>query len=333
MGAGGEDLGCESELAVLFGLFGSRDAADPEVAGTLDYLVERIEPRLKLVGGYRKTLARPAKRALEFARALVAGLPAPIALRSGTWSAEPRLRAFFAAPRDIGEILARGAGVRAFFDGAARDEAFAILGMTRRTQRVLTQALQGEVVHSDVARTSVSFTEHRVSSPCASAEALRMDLERRTLDFVAERAAAQLAAFDGDRKTLEQERDVVKARLRLAGRGGHGLEPRADGEALAASLKKVEARLAELAGGLSDRIGLVAETLAAPEKQVALAVHTLRLDQMNFVAAASEVACAEITFVEATTAEDLSRVLVPVEIFRAEIAPPRDGLADAEKYL
>ena len=29
MGAGGEDLGCERELAVLFGLFGSRDAADP----------------------------------------------------------------------------------------------------------------------------------------------------------------------------------------------------------------------------------------------------------------------------------------------------------------
>jgi hypothetical protein len=250
-----------------------------------------------------------------------------------SWSAEPRLRAFFAAARDIGEILARGAGVRAFFDKAASDEAFAILGMTRKQQRVLTQALQGEMIHSDVARTSVSFTEHRVSSPCASADALRADLERRALDFIAERAAAQLATLDADRKVLEQERDVLKARMRLAGRDGHGLEPSADSKAFAASLKKCEARLTELAGGLGDRVSIVAETLAAPEKQLRLAVHTLRLDQMNFVVEAADAACAEVTFVEATSSEELSRVLVPVQIFRAELAPARDALADAEKYL
>ena len=317
---------------MLFGLFGSRDAADPEVAAALDYLVERTDPRLTLVGGCRRTLARPAGRALEYARSLVAELPAPIPLRSESWSAEPRLRAFFAAARDIGEILARGTGVREFFEAGA-DEAFAILGMTRKTQRVLTQALQGEVVHSDVARTTVSFTEHRVSSPCASAEALRADLERRALDFIAERAAARLAALDTDRKGLEQERDVLKARMRLAGRGGHGLAPAADNGALAASLKKCEGRLTELAGGLGDRLTIVAETLAAPEKELQLAVHTLRLDQMNFVVEGDDAACAEVTFVEATSSEELSRVLVPVQIFRAELAPARDAFADAEKYL
>jgi hypothetical protein len=317
---------------VLFGLFGDRYTADPEVGAALDYLVERIDPRLKLVGGCRRTLGQPAQRALEFARALVAELPAPIPLRSESWATEPRLRAFFAAARDIGEILGRGTGVRAFFERGA-DEAFAILGMTRKTQRVLTQALQGEVVQTEVARTTVSFTEHRVSSPCATAEALRADLERRALDFIAERAAARLAALDADRKELQQQRDVLKARMRLAGRGGRGLEPAADDAALAASLKKCEARLTELAGGLGDRVAIVAETLAAPEKQLALAVHTLRLDQMNFVVEAADAACAEVTFVEATSSEELSRVLVPVQIFRGELAPARDALADAEKLL
>ena len=331
MGAGGEGIRGKGELGVLFGLLGNRYTVDPEVGAALDYLVERIDPRLTLVGGCRRTLAKPAQRALEFARALVADLPAPIPLRSESWSAEPRLRAFFAAARDIGEILARGTGVRAFFDQSANDEAFAILGMTRKQQRVLTQALQGEVVQTDVARTTVSFTDHRVSSPCASAEALRRDLERRVLDFIAERAAARLAALDADRKELEQQRDVLKARIRLAGRGGR--EPAADAEAIAASLKKCEDRLAELAGDLSDRVAIVAETLAEPEKQLALAVHTLRLDQMNFVVEAAGAACAEVTFVEATSSEELSRVLVPVQIFRAELAPARDALADAEKYL
>ena len=64
----------------------------------LDYLVERIDLRLALVGGCRPTLARPAQRALGYARALVAELPVPIPLRSESWSAEPRLRAFFARP-------------------------------------------------------------------------------------------------------------------------------------------------------------------------------------------------------------------------------------------
>jgi hypothetical protein len=317
---------------MLFGLFGDRYTADPEVGAALDYLIERIDPRLALVGGCRRTLGKPAQRALEFARSLVAELPAPIALRSESWSTEPRLRAFFARPGDIGEILGRGTGVREYFAGG-RDEGFAILGMARKTQRVLAQALQGEMVQREVPRTSVSFTEHRVSSPCDSAEALTRDLERRALDFIAERTAARLAALDTDRKALEQERDVLKARMRLAGREGHGLGSTTDGKALAASLKKCEGRLAELAGGLGDRTTIVAETLAAPEKELQLAVHTLRLDQMNFVVEAGDAVCAEVMFVEATASEEQSRVLVPVQIFRTELAPARDVLADADKLL
>ena len=62
------------------------------------------------------------------------------------------------------------------------------------------------MVQREVPRTSVSFTDHRVSAPCASAETLRADLERRALDFIAERVAGRLAALDADRKELEQER-------------------------------------------------------------------------------------------------------------------------------
>jgi hypothetical protein len=317
---------------VLFGLFGNRYTADPEVGATLEYLIERIDRRLALVGGCRRTLGRPAQRVLEFARSLVAQLPAALPLRSEGWSSEPRLRAFFARPADIGEILARSAGVREYFE-SGRDEGFAVLGMTRKQSRVLAQALAGEMVQREVPRTSVSFTEHRVSVPCATVEALRTDLERRALDFIAERVAARLESLDTDRKALEQERDVLKARLRLAGRGGHGLESGADDAALKASLKKCESRLAELAGGLGDRVSIVARTLAAPEKELQLAVHTLRLDQMNFVAEAGDAVSAEVTFVEASASAERSRVLVPVQIFRAELAPRRDALADADKLL
>jgi len=317
---------------MLFGLFGNRYTADPEVGATLDYLVERIDPRLALVGGCRRTLGRPAQRVLEFARSLVAQLPAPIPLRSEGWSSEPRLRAFFARPGDIGAILARSPGVREYFEGG-REEGFAVLGMTRKTARVLAQALQGEMVQREVPRTSVSFTEHRVSAPRATAEDLGADLERRALDFIAERVAARFGSLDADRKALEQERDVLKARMRLAGRAGRGLEPAADDKSLAASLKKCEARLAALAGGLGDRVSMVAATLAAPEQELQLAVHTLRLDQMNFVVDAGDAVCAEVTFVEATALAEHSRVLVPVQVFRAELAPPRDALADADKLL
>ena len=158
--------------------------------------------------------------------------------------------------------------------------------------------------------------DHRLSFPCVSADTLRTDLERRALDFIAARAAARLSALDADRKELEQQRDVLKARIRLARRGGQGVEPSADGEALSASLKKCEDRLTELAGDLGDRVAIVAETLAEPEKQLQLAVHTLRLDQMNFVVEAGDAACAEGIFVEATASEELSRVLVPVHLSR-----------------
>ena len=211
--------GAKANYAVLFGLFGNRYTADPEVGAALDYLIERIDPRLALVGGCRRTLAQPVQRALEFARSLVVELPAPIALRAQSWSAEPRLRAFFARRATSARFWRAARGARVL-RGPARDEAFAILRMTRKQQRVLTQALQGEVIHSDVARTSVSFTEHSVSPPSATVEALRTISSgvRSSSSPSASRSGSQRSTPIGRR--FEQERDVLKARMRLAGRGG-----------------------------------------------------------------------------------------------------------------
>jgi hypothetical protein len=313
-------------------------AVDADVGAAIERIVERVDPRLRAVGGYRKRLARPAARALEFARELVARLPAPLALRAELWTGDAQLRAFFATARDVRDVVSRGPEPRSFFagPGAARDDALAILAMTRKQQTVLAQALEGDAVRRDVPRVSVSFTDHRLASPSATDAELRRELAGRVLDFIAARAAARLGEIDERRKALEQERDVLKARLRLAGSGAKGIEPAADEAGLEAKLVANDARLREThatLGSLDDRVALVAETLAAPEKEVAVAAHTLRLDQMNFVAAADADA-ATVTFVEATGAGgETSRVFVPVRVFRSELAPKGETLADAERYL
>jgi hypothetical protein len=311
-------------------------AADAEVGAAIERIIESVDPRLRAVGGYRKRLARPAARALEFARELVARLPAPLALRADLWTGDAQLRAFFATARDVRDVVSRGPEPRTFFAGAARDDALAILGMTRKQQTVLAQALEGDTVRRDVPRVSVSFSDHRLASPSASEAELRRELEGRVLDFIAARAAARLGEIDERRKALEHERDVLKARFRLAGSGAKGIEP-AVGEAdLEAKLAANEARLRETQaalGSLDDRLALAAETVGAPEKEFAIAVHTLRLDQMNFVADAGADAAA-VTFVEATAAGgETSRVFVPVRVFRSELAPQGATLADAERYL
>jgi hypothetical protein len=310
-------------------------APDAEVTAAIDRVVDAVDPRLRLASGYRKRLADPAARALGFARELVAGLPGPLALRAEAWSGDPQLRAFFATAHEVRDILNRGPEPRAFFARATCDEAYAILGMTRKQQTVLTQSLVGDAVRRDVARVSVSFTDHRLASPSTTEAELRRELGGRVIDFVAGRAAARLGELDERRKALEHERDVLKAHLRLAGSGAKGAKP-AGAQDLEAKLAANEARLREAQAALAsldDRIALLAEKLAAPETEVAVAVHTLRLDQMNFVVDDGSEA-ATVTFVEATAAGgETSRVLVPVRVFRSELAPQRDVLADADRYL
>jgi hypothetical protein len=315
-----------------------RSAADPEVGAAIDRIVEAVDPRLRLVSGCRKKLASPAAHACEFARDLVARLPEPLALRAETWSRDPQLRAFFATAHDLRDIVSRGPEPRRFFEGpgATRDDACAILGMTRKQHTVLSQALEGDSLRRDVPRVSVSFADHRLASPSATEPELRRELEGRVLDFIAARAVARLGELDERRKALEHERDVLKARLRLAGAGAKGVAAAAGEGELAAKLAANEARLREAhaaLGSLDDRVAILAEMCAAPEKEVAVAVHTLRLDQMNFVADAGSDAAA-VTFVEATSAGgETSRVLVPVRVFRSELAPKGAALADAERYL
>jgi hypothetical protein len=312
-------------------------AAGAEATAALQRIIEGVDPRLGIATRYRKRLAQPAARALEFARELVAKLPEPLALRAEAWSGDAQLRAFFATAQDVRDIVSRGPEPRAFFEGpgAVRDDAFAILGMTRKQQTVLAQALEGESVRREVPRVSVSFTDHRLASPSATEPELRRELERRVLDFIAGRAAARIGELDERRKALEHERDVLKAHLRLAGSGAKGAKP-AGAQDLEAKLAANEARLREARaalGSLDDRVALVAEMLAAPEKEVAVAVHTLRLDQMNFVVDTGAEA-ATVTFVEATAAGgETSRVLVPVRVFRSELAPKGAALAEAERYL
>jgi hypothetical protein len=315
-----------------------RSAAGPEVDAAIDRIIAAVDPRLRLVSGCRKKLASPAARACEFARELVARLPEPLALRAETWSRDPQLRAFFATAQDLRDVVSRGSEPRRFFEGpgATRDDAYAILGMARTQQTVLAQALEGDTLRRDVPRTSVSFTDHRLASPSATEPELRRALEGRVLDFIAARAAARLGELDERRKELEHERDVLKARLRLAGAAAKGVAATAGQGELAAKLATNEARLREAQaalGSLDDRVAILAGMCAAPEKEVAVAVHTLRLDQMNFVADAGADAAA-VTFVEATSAGgEGSRVLMPVRVFRSELAPKGAALADAERYL
>jgi hypothetical protein len=317
---------------------GRSAALGADATAALERIIEGVDPRLGLAGRYRKRLAAPAARALDFARELVAKLPEPLALRAEAWSGDAQLRAFFATAKDVRDVVSRGPEPRAFFEGpgAMRDDAFAVLGMTRKQQTVLAQALEGERVRRDVPRVSVSFTDHRLASPSATEPELRRALEARVLDFIAARAAARLGELDERRKGLEHERDVLKARLRLAGSGAKGAEPAAGEADLKARLAANEARLREARaalGSLDDRVALVAEMLAAPEKELEVAVHTLRLDQMNFVVDAGAEAAA-VTFVEATAAGgETSRVLVPVRVFRSELGPKGAVLADAERYL
>jgi hypothetical protein len=157
------------------------------------------------------------------------------------------------------QAFSRAPDLRAHFQqNPALPEAYCVLGMRMIERKVLGMAVEGDRVHGEVAQTAVSFSDHRVRV-CGRSEAeLRSEIERRILDQLALEGLACVVDDQSNRKELEQERAMLKARLKMLERKGTGMRGALGGEAagqseLADLQSQIEENTAKLGGSGTPR--------------------------------------------------------------------------------
>lgn len=309
----------------------------------VDRVVDATDKRLKLVRAYQKTLREPALATLEHVRALLTAIPGPVELSAAAWRDSPSLRPFFVKGDEIGEALGRERELRDYFDRTGAAEALAFVGFERAERQVFAQALKGDVLQGEVARTTVSFGNSRVLSPSADLPTLHMELGKRIIDYLAMQALARITALDDRKRELEQERALLKARLRLAESAHRGLAemggaadaPRRGPAAIAADLAANEQALASFAatGLMASFLDVLVEVLAAPQKLIRLEVAELSVDAMNYQCEPGTDGAIPLELHQLYLDTRGPFPAMYARIPRSELPTQSDRLAEAEKYL
>jgi hypothetical protein len=205
------------------------------------------------------------------------------------------MRAFFATGEEVLRTFSQLPELRAWFEAnPAVGEVYTVLSMALIERHVLGAALEGDVVRRDVPQTTVSFTDHRARIFGASETQLREEIERRIVDQLALSAVVNATRDESRREVLEQERALLRMRLRLLqnqGRGVSGLGIRVNPELAEAAriqmdLAVNEANLNSLAAGhqsLDYQLDRLCDVLANPAQHFSVSARRLRIDRMNVV--------------------------------------------------
>jgi hypothetical protein len=264
----------------------------------VEYLVDRVNPRLRMVRRYRERLSPAVDGAIARARHLIEGLPAPREATPACWADDPCLRAFFAKPEDIPLAFSRAQEVADFFDKNPKaPEVLAVLGARLEERQVFGAALQGDAVRHDVAQTTLSFTDYKAGILGADEDALRRAIFQRVFDEFIVQILARLASVDEHRKSLVQERSVLASQLRALEAQGAGVgaalgdAPQREEKrrALQSAIERRDAKLSGEGAGVEvlDRvIDALCEALGKQGDVLSIGSRRVRLTRMNVIATA-----------------------------------------------
>ena len=261
----------------------------------IEKAVTLTNPRLKLLRSYRERLEPAVETSMRYVCEAVASLPAPVRVSASQWSSTPELRAFFANARDIADVLSRSHNLHTFFNKyPLLGTAHLVLGMAYEEQRIFGMSMRGDVVQRDVAQTVVGFSDHKARI-CGETDAeVRRLLGTQLYEYLLAQALSEIGEERSERQEFEDNRALIRARLRLLQQQGSGL-----GTVFGSAPDRVEEQLklenqllenerqieslGSFESALNQELDCLCAVLEAPECYIRVENRKLRLNTMNVV--------------------------------------------------
>ena len=286
-------------MGILDWLFGGNDEATGStvppavIEQRIEQIVRIINPRLKLVPGYRRKLVPAVEQAVLYCREIEAQIPPAIEASATVWAENPTLRALFATARDIPEVFSRSRAVQEFFEATpGAGQVWATLRFHCHEATGFGVAAEGGAIKHEVVRTCVSFTDKKVVLPSGCEHDARLEIRRRAFKFLLAEVLQQITSVDMQRQDLKAQRSMLQARLMILKGQRVGLEEMLEeGAGGRQKIEDVERKLSENERALAtfpgtgetleEVIGRVREVLTHGPDYIRIDRTKLRLDQMN----------------------------------------------------
>jgi len=277
----------------IFGREAKTGSAWPEtlVDAVIERGVDGTDPRLRALGSYRKRLREPALATIDHVMRLVDEMPAPLAATAESYRNDACLRAMFASPERMFEVIGRDPNLEdALRAGSSAGKPFtALLLMRMSEKRTLGIDIEDEVLKRDVQQTILSFDGHRLIDPCTDEADTRRLLKRRAYDHILAQVLEAMAKRRSTRTELVGQRELLQRKsAALQGAGwsfdvGGGIG-HSDAAAIEQELARIEEEIGKLgpdAATLDAHLDLLAEALATPAKYLRVEERSLILDHRN----------------------------------------------------
>ena len=323
------------------------DLPEPRLRELIEEVVEKVDPRIRGIRNYRRTLAPAVQKAYRYFAELIGRMPAPIPIDSQAWATDPLVHALFSGVDDLRAVFSKSPDLRKFFDehpDGSVDHCFLQVGMAMREKTVLGMMLDGEQVRKDVPQTTVSFYDHRVLLPCVSEGELREALAVRGFRVLVAYALEQVTDRHNRIVLLNQQWQMLNAKLRAAKAKAAGLEGLVAGEgehnaqvqALEAELAQTQQALKDAKAGfatIEDYMRCTSEVLGQPEAHIRINPRTLLLDQMNIkLDDGAADSAREICLTEVALGEEIKRFIVLARFPQDLLLEKGHFLREAQRY-
>jgi hypothetical protein len=330
-------------LQSLFGAGPGTAAAYPDtlVDAVIERAVDGTDPRLRVLGSYRRRLREPALATIDHVMRLVDALPAPVAADAEGYRNDPGLCAMFASLERLQEVLGKDANLEAARRAHPVAERFTALLVAEVTEKhVLGLDLENDQVKRDVQQTVLSFDGHRLLDPDPAEEQCRRALKRRAFDFMLAQVLQEMSERTDTRRQLSSQRALLRRKLEALRAAGWSLgdasaDAAPDLAALESRLAGIEEELQALGSDgetLDAHLGMLADALAEPATRLRSEARSLRLDNRNVLREAADDAAREITLHELRDVRG-ARVVVRMVLVDPATLPRTDFFKAASRYL
>ena len=189
-------------LSLFQSIFGPPTRTNSQIDDALieratEHVVDGTDARLRSVIGYRRKLRPAVERAVDYVIELADSLPPAVEFRKRQYSIDPRLRAFFASPEQLREVVSASPAIRGYPSRGRRpvtDRISAGLGTEREERKVLGMDFAGETLRRDVEQVVVNFCNHRFVAVTDDETATRRELKKRAFDNLIATALRRIVA-------------------------------------------------------------------------------------------------------------------------------------------
>jgi len=279
-------------LGAVWRQYQERRASEEVLRQATEQVVETADPTIRQARGYRKVLRTPVAGSMDYFRSLIDKLPGPVSLSRGSYHADPLVKALFASPDELEEVLRINPETTKLREQGLNGEVVAMMTMLKQEKTVFGYQQEGEIIRRDVAQRAVSFFDHRIVAPSSELEQTRDGIVNRGLEVLATVAMEGITTVRSKKAGLREKREYLKGILKILGGKSHVMKMFAtpDPEQLE-EYRKAERVLAEVElelEGLRDRMAVPEHFLdhlqgimREPDKHLVVRDQSFRLNWMG----------------------------------------------------